>query len=151
MIQLIKRQNCHQIPFTIGETGTIQMTARLTAFQNNGVIFAFIHRCCHLINIIFRFLILTVKDLIKPVKIIFVCTALVPNHIASVFAYHIGINHRTVRFQKKDLTHILRRKPCNNRKAIAAVGHRIFTGNAEQNHIIPAAVHCGGCFSLPLF
>lgn len=106
MIHPGERENGHQIPFTPGQAGAVQMAARSSDIQNHRVIFIRIHRSGKPFDTILRFLFLPVKNPVKPLKIIIVFIVLIRYDAASVFSYDIGINQRTVFVEKKNLTHI---------------------------------------------
>ena len=149
-IQPLKGEHRHQIPFAVRQIGAVQVVARLPIFQNHGIVFACIHGRHELLNIGSRLPILALKNAGEPVKIIIVDIPLVPDDIAAILSYNKRIHQRTVLIQKEDLAHIFGRKPHHHGKAVASIGHGIFTGNAKHNHTVPAAVHCGRRFALPV-
>ena len=95
------------------------MAAGFTAFQDNRIIFAGVHRSRQLPDIVIGLLTLTIKNTVKPVKVIFIYTALIPNNITAVPAYDIRITQRTVGIKEQNLTHIAGGKPYNYSKAAA--------------------------------
>ena len=96
VVQPVKRQYRHQIPFAVWQVGTVQMAAGITVLQYHRIILTRIHRGGQLPDIKIRLLALPFKNTVKPVKIIIIRTSLVPHHKTAVIANDIGIYQRTV-------------------------------------------------------
>ena len=96
VIQPIKGEDRHQVPVAVGKAGAVQVAARLALIENNGILLICAHGRRQLLDIGSGLLVLTFKNTVKPVEVIFVSVVLVPDNVAAVLSYDKRIAQRVV-------------------------------------------------------
>ena len=150
VVQPLEGEHRHQIPVAVGQVGAVDVPAGPAVSHHRGIVLPGVHGGLQLLHAVVPVQVLPVKEVSQPVEIVLVGVALVPHHIAAVLPDHKGIAQRLVGVQKQHLAHVLGGQAHHNRQAVPAAGHGIRTGDGEQNHAVPAAVHGGGRLALPL-